>query len=257
MIARYHLAGFLAQAGTNMLTIEQTQYVRDESIKAYPHEAIFLLTEEKGLYKVTNVADDTTKEFRVSSGDMQHALTENLLAVIHSHPDFEPCPSEADMHSQLAVDVTYGICATDGVNATNINYWGGIEKAPLIGRGFIHGIQDCYSLIKDYYESELNIELNEFPRSWEWWNKGQDLYSSNVIDEGFIRVDEPQMGDMIFMQIRSDVPNHGAIYVGNDLILHHITSSKAVDETRISTQEPIYRYHNFITHYYRHKSMYK
>lgn len=241
-----------------MLTTEQTQYVQDESIRAYPHEIIFLLTESKGLYKVTNIADDTTKEFRVSSSDMQQALTENLLAVIHSHPDFEPYPSEADMHSQLAVDVTYGICATDGVNASNINYWGGgIEKAPLLGRGFIHGIQDCYSLIKDYYKSELNIELNEFPRSWQWWNNGQDLYSLNVESEGFIRVYEPEIGDMIFMQIRSKVPNHGAVYVGNDLIMHHITSTKAVDETRISTQEPIFRYQNFITHYYRHKSMFK
>lgn len=241
----------------DLLTNEQVQHVKDQAIEQYPNEIIFLLTEQNGLYQVDNIADDITKEFLVSSADMQRALSENLIAVIHSHPDFEPCPSAADMRSQIATDVNYGIVATDGVNATDVYFWGkDIEKNPLVGRGFIHGIQDCYSLIKDYYAQELNIELDEYPRDWEWWNKGDDLYSFNVDKQGFIRVDEPQKGDMIFMQIRSNVPNHGAVYIGNDLIMHHITSSKAVDETRLSTEEPILRYRNYITHYYRHVSMF-
>lgn len=240
-----------------MLTTEQTQQVKDAAITGYPHEIIFLLTENGGLYQVDNVADDTTKHFLVSTDDMQQAMSENLLAVIHSHPDFYACPSEADMRSQLVLDVTYGICATDGINATDINYWGGgIKKAPLLDRHFIHGIQDCYSLIKDYYEQELNIELDEYPRDWEWWLDGKDLYSMNVENQGFIRVDNPKNGDMVFMQIRSDVANHAGVLVENDLLLHHVTSEHAVDETRLSTKESIYRYKSFIVGYYRHKDMF-
>ncbi|WP_110641780.1 NlpC/P60 family protein [Salinicola sp. CPA57] len=240
-----------------MLTTEQEQQIKQKAIDGYPLETVWLLTEKAGLYQVQNVSDDPENHFHVSKNDMIKATKEGLLAVIHSHPDYPACPSESDMRTQLALDVPFAIVATDGKDATALTWWGdNIEKAPLIGRGFIHGVQDCYSLIRDYYELELNVNLPEYPRSWEWWKLGQDLYSKNHESAGFIRVYEPQRGDMIYMQIRSGVPNHGAVYLGNNLILHHVTASNPVDQTRISKREPIARWLPYITHYYRHKSQF-
>ena len=52
----------------------------------------------------------------------------------------------------------------------DVFWWGDkLPRAPLIGRGFRHGIHDCYSLIRDYYgdtvpvgktgEEQLDIEI--------------------------------------------------------------------------------------------------
>lgn len=41
--------------------------------------------------------------------------------------------------------------------------------------------------------------------------------------EGFFQIkDEPKRGDIILMNIRSKVPNHAAVYLGNGQMLHHL-----------------------------------
>ena len=99
----------------------------------------------------------------------------------------------------------YDIIGTDGVSANDIIWWGkGVEKAPLIGRTFRHGVTDCYSLIKDYYEIEKGIVLPEFPRDWEWWKQGeQNLFEQGFTKAGFVRIDasEAKPGDVWLARI--------------------------------------------------------
>ncbi|RKQ97159.1 cell wall-associated NlpC family hydrolase [Kushneria sinocarnis] len=232
--------------------------IRDASIAAYPNEAAFLILADGECRQVNNCADDPTSTFRVSKRQMAAAHRRGLLAVVHSHPDYPQCPSEGDMRSQMAMGVPWGVIATDGVNATEITWFGDqVERQPLIGRGFVHGVTDCYSLIRDYYWLEQGIELPDFPRSWEWWRNGQDLYRDGVEQAGFEQIEagDVRPGDMLWMQINSKVPSHGAIYMGGDLIMHHVTARRPVDHTRTSHRTPIHRWQSYITHYYRHREM--
>lgn len=233
---------------------EYADQIRDASKAAYPQEAVFLITPGE-CRPVKNIADDPTKTFRVDKRTMAAAVKRGLLAVVHSHPDFPDCPSEADMRGQLTTGVPWGIVATDGESATPIRWWGHDERAPLIGRGFVHGITDCYSLIRDYYAMELGIELPEFPRSWEWWRNGQDLYREGFAQAGFRRIEqqEARPGDMWLAQLRSDVPSHGGIVLEHGLCLHHPSANKPVDPERISRREPIGRWLPYITHWLRHE----
>lgn len=178
----------------------------------------------------------------------------DIQAVIHSHPDGLQCPSATDMRQQVATDIPWGILATDGERVSEPFWFGdSAPKAPLVGRGFRHGVTDCYSLIRDYYLLEKKIGLMEFPRDWEWWLDGLDLYQDGFEVAGFSRINSSEVreGDVFLAQIRSEVPNHGGIYLGNGIGLHHLTGSEPVDMSRLSVREPINRWQKFITHWLR------
>lgn len=233
--------------------------IQEEALRSYPDEAVWVVT-ESGCRQVPNTHPDPRNHFRIASDDLRDAYLEGLLAVVHSHPDQPDRPSEADMRGQLETAVPWGIISTDGTNCLPIVWWGeGVPIPPLRGRGFRHGITDCYALIRDYYRLEKGILLPEFPRSWDWWHHGQDLYSEGFPKAGFRRfdpdVESPREGDMWFSQIRSEVPNHGGIYLGDETILHHSTARRAVDPTRLSRREPIHRWLPHITHWLRHEDL--
>jgi cell wall-associated NlpC family hydrolase len=50
------------------------------------------------------------------------------------------------------------------------------------------------------------------------------LYLDNFAAEGFrkIPVEEVQRGDLILMNLVSPLPNHAAIYMGDQQVLHHV-----------------------------------
>lgn len=234
---------------------QYVEEIKSQAVAAYPNEAVWLIT-SKGCYQAENIAREPTKTFRVSKLEMVSAQAEGLLAVVHSHPDFPDCPSEADMRGQMASGVPWGITATDGESATDIRWVGVATNAPLVGRSFVHGTQDCYALIRDYYSSELGIELPDFPRSWEWWLNGKNLYLDGFEAAGFEVVSsaEAKPGDMWLAQLRGNVPSHGGVLLNNGLALHHPSGKKPVDPSRLSVREPITRWLPYITHWMRHKS---
>ena len=98
------------------------------------------------------------------------------------------------------------------------------KDIPYVGRPFIHGLDDCYSLVRDWYQKELNIKLNDYFRQNEWWYKGENLYLDNFAKEGFreIKEEELRYGDLLLMCIVSNVPNHAAIFLEGNIVLHHV-----------------------------------
>ena len=145
-----------------------------------------------------------------------------VVAVIHSHPVSNPKPSEADLVA----------CEKTGVPWHIINplteEWGYCEPSghqlPYVGRQFAFGVVDCYTLVRDWYAREYGIELRDYDRRDKFWEHGENLYMDNFANEGFseIPVADVQPGDLILMNVCSLVPNHAAIYLGDQLILHHV-----------------------------------
>lgn len=175
-----------------------------------------------------------------------------ILGVVHSHTNGVVVPGQSDMESQIISGVPWAIMVTDG-DVVGEPVWFGdqLPIPPLFGRPFIHGICDCYSLIRDAYrlgrdalkhdDTALDQRIYDWPfdaislpmgcRDDEWWEKGGDLYNDNWKPAGFYTVaegagalpEELQVGDVFLAKLRSPVVNHGGIYVGNGLILHHVT----------------------------------
>jgi len=99
------------------------------------------------------------------------------------------------------------------------------DLSKYLGREFVHGTTDCYSLIRDFYKDEFGIELRDYARPDYWWNKGQNLYIDNFRKEGFYLLDdleEPQYGDIFLIALGCSVASHGAIYIGENKILQHV-----------------------------------
>lgn len=178
----------------------------------------------------------------------KYATGGNIDFVVHSHPNGPFYPSKADMEGQLATAVPWAIIALDDERVGDPICWGdSLPIAPVLGRQFMHGVHDCYSLVRDCFrlgKDELArqdihgwpydpIKLREYPRDDAWWEDNEDLYMKNFIREGFMRIDfeDAAPGDVFLMKIRSSQFNHAGLLLDNGLILHHLPS-------RLSRREP-------------------
>jgi proteasome lid subunit RPN8/RPN11 len=191
-----------------------------------PREACGLITVVKGRkrYKpCKNLAITADEHFVLDPADFAAAEDMGeIVAVVHSHPSTQPVPSAAD---QLG-------CNNTGLPWIIVNpkteAWGGCEpndfELPYVGREFVFGICDCYSLVRDWYKREMGIVLDDFERRDRFWERGESLYLENYASQNFCRVplEEMQYGDSILMHLSSPLPNHAAIYLGDQLILHHV-----------------------------------
>jgi len=173
----------------------------------------------------------------------------DILGICHSHSNFSAEPTESD-RVMLELDTVpwYTLGWPSGkLIRTEPTGW----KAPLIGRTFFHGVLDCYALCRDYYSETHNIQLPDYPRKDEWWLHRENLYLDNFKEAGFHTISEAELkpGDAILMQIFSPVPNHAAIYLGDNVILQHL-------QGRLSGRE-IYGgfYRKATTHFLRHRSL--
>jgi cell wall-associated NlpC family hydrolase len=121
----------------------------------------------------------------------------------------------------------------------------------LVGKTFIHGTQDCFSLVRDFYKDNFDIELTNYARPDDWWRKGMSLYRDAISPEGFEvlmtkNVKQLRPADGMLMCLISTEPNHAAIYLGEGKILHHVYGRlSSVDMLDIKWQ-------GRVTNYLRH-----
>jgi proteasome lid subunit RPN8/RPN11 len=146
-----------------------------------------------------------------------------IVAVVHSHPFSNPQASQADLVA----------CERSGlpwhIYSPHLNTWNEIVpsgyKAPLVGREWVWGVTDCWSLVRDWYAEELGLELRDWPRPVSMLEfEEHPLFDGCWEETGFeqISVDDLQYGDALLMALDSSKLNHCAVYVGDQQILHHI-----------------------------------
>jgi proteasome lid subunit RPN8/RPN11 len=199
----------------------------------YPKEACGLVIIKRGrqvYFPCRNLAVGTD-QFAIDPEDYAKAdQAGEIVAVVHSHPNLPAEPSQADLVSCEASGLPWFILSYP-VGTWSETYPQGY-KAPLVGRQWSHGVLDCYSIIRDWYDQERGITLPDFERHDEWWLRGHNLYEENFEKAGFREIDGVNLmtGDVILMQVGSPVSNHGAVYLGDGLILHHV-------QGRLSTRD--------------------
>lgn len=219
-----------------------TNAIKAHAVECFPRESCGLIVNVNGFETYVpcrNKAADAQEHFVLHPEDYADAEDRGeILAVVHSHPNVSAQPSQADLVACEAsampwhiVSVSVPIDGDKPVADEIVSFLPNGYKAPLLGRQFFHGILDCYSLIRDFYKEEYGVDLPNWQRQDGWWERGENLYLDHYDESNFQRVfDEPQRGDVILMQVRSKVPNHAAIYLGDGKILHHMHG-------RLSTRE--------------------
>jgi len=204
--------------------------------KEDPKESVGVLLNIKGkekYYPCRNLSMTNYQCFILDPED--YVKADNLgeiIGIVHSHPITPPEPSEADRVSCEHSNLKWYI-----VNPKT-EQWGYCEpcgfKPSLRGRQWVWGLQDCYSLVRDWYKKEKNIELKDWTRP----TTPEEFLLNPMFEQcawrtGFreLRSDEKLInGDLLFMSIGSPGLNHVAIFLDGD-VLHHLAD-------RLSCKEP-------------------
>ena len=201
-----------------------------------PRESVGVLIVIKGkeqYYPCNNLSTYSQQCFILDPEDYVKAdALGEITAIVHSHPVTPPSPSQADKVS----------CEQSGLKWHIVNpkteMWGYCEptgyKPPLIGRQWVWGVTDCWSLVRDYYKEQHNIQLLDYERP----TTPQDFLDNPLFEQyaertGFVELNKDeklQKGDVLLMSILHPTLNHVAIFLGDE-ILHHLAD-------RLSTREP-------------------
>ncbi len=212
--------------------------------EAYPAEAAGIV--EAGQYvRLDNISRKPGADVFLSDADLLRVAGADVF--FHSHPDGIGSPSQTDMVYQIQLGIPFVVMCWP---VPDTFCWGDmLAPAPLVGRGFRHGVHDCCSLIRDFFRAQ-GVVFHDGPRDWEWWLKGQDLYTENFERAGFEKIDpatSTQRGDVVLMNFNHPVPMHGGVVLDRDLILHHAAGVRPVDPTRLSSAVPRTRYARHIS----------
>lgn len=225
------------------------KYLIDEFIKyaktKFPEEACGFFVNDKFIPQ-DNIHPEPENNFEIDVKQYLYYLS-GLQCIVHSHNNYAHL-SKNDMIQQRATNVPWGMVNLINNSPNEIVFWGnGIDNYPLKGRPFVHGVWDCYGLVKSYYKNVVGIDIQDFVRENFWWNTDPSLLEDRVNDAHFYKIDpsEKKEGDVVFMKIISKVTNHCGIIKDRGLILHHMYN-------RLSNEEPIGRYNKYITGYYRY-----
>lgn len=212
-------------------------FVKECGFKRYPEEACgFVLSNANGKFwfvECKNASLEPKHHFLVDPHEYLEVEKQGtVVACWHTHCNVEPKASVADKQGCKNTQIPWVIGSVYGKDIPE--RFDGLElvevdegyEVPLIGRPYSFGVFDCFSLMRDYYQRELHIELPDLPRWERIWTSEADYMEKQAKDHfGFVRIpdnSEAKIGDLFFIQTGLEGADHIGIYIGDDRILHQM-----------------------------------
>lgn len=200
--------------------------------KSHPTEEVCALVSLKNnvqkLHLVRNAASDRRNSFLLDL--VGHTSVEDsilgsggeLIAVLHSHVYSGPELSSLD---SCAMEDSNLMWAIYSVSKDTWGFYTGPQYcAPLLGREYIAGKQDCYTLVQDWIRQEYGKNLPNFDRDDKWWkNPNKNIIEEHMRGVGLSLVGGClRRGDILLLSMARKKIDHLAIYEGGGVILHQV-----------------------------------
>lgn len=213
--------------------IKITQYQHDlittHALSAYPNECCGFLT-DSSFIALANIAENPGNSFKVSAVDYVR-YRDNITAVVHTHIPprrvvaFDVrTPSYDDIVGQRESGLPWLIFACDGSGISDPLQLPRVPNRDYLNRPFIWYINDCYSIVQDYYRFELDIILPDHTANADYTDVSQmhDLFAEHIQSYGFKcydTLDGLKNGDLLLLDNGGFKRNHLGI-VHNGQVLH-------------------------------------
>jgi len=185
----------------------------------------FLLIERDSLclMPARNMARDIQNTWMISEVDYSKAIaTGRLFGLYHSHVLDDDQFSKEDKRTADLAELPMLLYS---LKVNKFNYYRPLSAIrPYENRAFILGVQDCGSILTDYYARELGVEIahvTRFPRVIEEGFGDMPTF----FNEQFYVVEDriPQKHDFLVFSIRgNEKQNHVGVYLGDNLMLHQL-----------------------------------
>jgi proteasome lid subunit RPN8/RPN11 len=192
-----------------------------------------IVMQTKGLrvIDIPNIAIDKAHAFELEHGlYLYHLRMGNLWGIWHSHPRGEGGFSQPDISVGDAVglhQILYELEPNRFTYRTPPTH----KPAPLLGRIFCFGTQDCWSFMQDFERHFYNIAIDDFdPALLTRIGTLRDPTESAYYWErnGFRPVYQPRTGRIVTLSIRArGLVNHVGVLARNDLIGHHLIGQRS------------------------------
>lgn len=211
------------------------QAIAEHGQRAAPKEACGVVCERPDgsleSYPLQNVHPDPTRYFLLDPNEyLKLHATGRVRAYYHSHPTGPAVFSQGDealSEETLLPCYLYAVEPDELLAYTPKGY-----RQPLEGRVYLPGVNDCLSLVRDYYRDELGVELDIPLRSTAMIQEGLPDLGRVIEQNKMVRVaGTPQLHDVLVMHIRAagSRPNHCGVFVGSGNMLHqHLRESDLV-----------------------------
>lgn len=188
-------------------------------------ESCGFLLETGEIFHCENISESPTVEFVIDT-KIYNRLDKKpgIKAIWHSHTNGNKKFTAADVD---LVNRTQKPLVLYSVQHNELKAVDPSGNTPLLGREFVYGVADCFSLVRDWYKQERSIELPNYPRSSDdpVWDKSEwDWIDKEYARLGFKPVERPEYGDVIAMSLGSNTLgiNHMAVYLGEDKFIHQL-----------------------------------
>jgi len=246
-----------------MLSNSIKETIKKHALKEMPKECCGVLVEGEGevvAFPCRNVSEKPEKHFSILPTDYLKASNEGRVkAIYHSHNSTNDKFSPNDILNSKGHDLPFVLyCSLKDSFST---FDPKKSKTFLYDRIFKIGETDCYTVVKEYYK-DLGIELSDKPLSrtdhtWHQQNPRliQELFDLNKNNPNLPIMELPASTKLkkhdvlVFEFIKGAGPNHVAVYLGNDEIMHHPRNKylciQPLNKTLIKTISKIYRHEQF------------
>ena len=232
------------------------QKVKDHALRDAPNEACgFISVNSFGDVTVLpceNMARNKTNRFAIDPRkNIEAEKLGHVAAFYHSHCS-DILDKSVDRFSSEDLDTSYESCIPALLYVQASDSWHysqptTYEPAPLLGRPFVGGIWDCYSIVRDYHKMNNKVSMGYYfppdnPSSM--CNFG---YEENLSKENFHEIDlaEATTGDVFLFKIRSNFINHCGVYLGDNQFIHQplnsISTESMLDEKYIQKIHKVMR----------------